>query len=90
MSKDFPNRKDWLARRATPAKLPGRFVHISARLANVKLPNGNIQTVVARPGTTLNVGSKKRKRAAFAAKKVAKAKRRSLRNFYPVELREAA
>jgi hypothetical protein len=76
MSKDFPNRAEWLARRATPAKLPaGRYVHVSAPLVTI-MDNGAPRTIVGR-GTTLNVGSKQRKRAAFAAKKARKAERRA-------------
>lgn len=75
MSKDFPNRAAWLARRATPAKLPGRYVHVSAPLVTI-MENGTPRTIVGR-GTTLNVGSKQRKAKAFAAKQVRKAERRA-------------
>lgn len=75
MSKDFPNRAAWLARRATPAKLPGRYVHVSAPLITI-MENGTPRTIVGR-GTTLNIGSKQRKAKAFAAKQVRKAERRA-------------
>jgi hypothetical protein len=75
MSKDFPNRADWLARRATPAKIPGRYIHVSAPLVTI-MDNGTPRTIVGR-GTTLNVGSKQRKAKAFAAKKARKAERRA-------------
>lgn len=78
MSKDFPNRAEWLARRATPAKLPaGRYIHVSKPLMTVKTATGFETIVSPAPGKTLNVGSKQRKHAAFAAKKARKAERRA-------------
>lgn len=41
-----------------------RYIHISARLATIMQPNGTMQTVVARPGSTFNVGRNAEKRAA--------------------------
>lgn len=63
MSRDFPNRADWLARRTTPAKLPaGRMIHVSAPLVTIIDPvSGKPRTIVGR-GITRNVGSKQRKR----------------------------
>jgi hypothetical protein len=77
MSKDFPNRADWLARRSTPAKLPGRYIHVSKPLMTVKTATGFETIVSPAPGSTLNVGSKQRKRTALAAKKARKAERRA-------------
>lgn len=54
-----------------------RYIHISARLSTIMMPNGTMQTIVVRPGNTLNIGSNKRKRARFLAKKAAKAERRA-------------
>lgn len=79
MSKDFPNRSDWLARRATPAKFPGRMIHVSKLLVTVKTATGQIQTIVSPArGTTLNIGSNRRKAKRFAEKKAAKAAHRAM------------
>jgi hypothetical protein len=75
MSVDFPNRNDWLARRATPAKLPGRYIHVSAPLVTI-MDNGKPRTIVGR-GTTLRMGSTQRKAKAFAAKQAKKVERRA-------------
>lgn len=67
MSKDFPNRSDWLARRATPAKFPGRMIHVSKQLATIKTATGQFQTIVSpAKGSTLNLGRNAEKRAARA------------------------
>jgi hypothetical protein len=89
MSKDFPNRTEWLARRTTPAKLPaGRYVHVSAPLVTI-MDNGSPRTIVGR-GTTLNVGSKQRKAKAFAAKQARKAERRAAKRVGLIEQRYEA
>jgi hypothetical protein len=41
-----------------------RYIHISARLTTIMMPNGTMQTVVARPGSTFNAGRNAEKRAA--------------------------
>lgn len=64
MSKDFPNRNDWLAIRATSPKLPaGRYIHISKPLMTIRTRTGGFETVVnpAR-GTTFSTGSNAEKR----------------------------
>lgn len=69
MSKDFPNRADWLARRATSAKLPGRYIHVSKPLMTIKTERGTFETIVSpAPGATLNLGNNKRKRASYRGK----------------------
>lgn len=83
MSRDFPNRADWLARRETPVKLPaGRMIHVSAPLVTVIDPvSGNPRTIIGR-GITLNVGSnaRKRKRAAVNSRSARKAARQVQRD----------
>lgn len=63
MSLDYPNRNEWLARRATPAKLPaGRMIHVSAPLVTSIDPvTGKPRTVIGR-GITLNIGRNQQKR----------------------------
>lgn len=47
-----------------------RYIHISARLSTIMLPNGTMQTVVARPGSTFNAGRNAEKRAARRREKL--------------------
>ena len=78
MSKDFPNRNDWLARRATPAKFPGRMIHVSKQLVTIKTATGQFQTIVSpAKGDTANVGRNEEKRAA----KKSKAARKTMLQF---------
>jgi hypothetical protein len=65
MSKDFPNRKDWLAlRNKRPSA--GRFVHVSGigRAARRLLPAAI--AITTSPGVTYNVGRNAMKRAKAA------------------------
>lgn len=64
MSKQYPNRADWLKVRATKSTKPV-YTHISARLATVPVPGTKqMQTIVVRPGTTFNAGRNAEKRTA--------------------------
>lgn len=47
-----------------------RYIHISARLSTIMMPNGTMQTVVARPGSTFNAGRNAEKRAARRREKL--------------------
>jgi hypothetical protein len=87
MSKDFPNRTDWLKLRALkPAA--GRLLHVSAPLVTI-MDNGKPRTIVGR-GTTLRTGSTQRKTNAFAAKQAKKAERRAAKRTGLIEQRYEA
>lgn len=74
MSKDFPNRSDWLVRRATPAKFPGRMIHVSKQLATIKTATGQFQTIVSpAKGSTFGIGVNKRKQKARVAEQILRA-----------------
>jgi len=52
MSKEYPDRKKWLAVRETPRVRPWRLFHMSAPLFAVKDADGTTRLTVQRPGKT--------------------------------------
>lgn len=83
MSADYPNREDWLAIRNLQPPAPS-YIHISAELYWYKDAAGGMHTGIKK-GTTLNIGSRKIKRAIWAAKQAAKRERRALKKSPPTD-----
>ena len=51
MSKDYPNRQEWLDKRATPRKRTGTFLYVSTNYQYVPQDNGSLKLMHSKGKT---------------------------------------